>query len=195
MEPQTHYRACNLCEAICGLTVTHQHGTVVSIAGDPADPFSRGHICPKAAALDDIRTDPDRVTTPLRRAAGSDAFVPVSWEGALDEASTRLAEIQNAHGRDAVALSLGNPTVHSYGALLGIIVLWKALGTRARFSATACASASSDATSARWKGRTSAPLRMVKSDESAGDAAADMAAASKRRRGRPEHGRALTAGV
>ena len=57
---QTHYCACNLCEAICGLEIRHENGEIVSIRGDPDDPLSRGHICPKAVALQDIYNDPDR---------------------------------------------------------------------------------------------------------------------------------------
>lgn len=45
-----HFRACNLCEAICGLEITLEGGQVAGIKGDQADPFSRGHICPKAVA-------------------------------------------------------------------------------------------------------------------------------------------------
>ncbi len=133
---ETRLHTCMLCEAVCGLEISVDGERATRIRGDASDPFSRGHICPKAAALDDIRTDPDRVTTPRRRAPGTSTFVPVSWRDALDEATTRLAEIQDRHGDDAVALSLGNPTVHSYAAMLGIILLWKTLGTRTRFSAT-----------------------------------------------------------
>jgi hypothetical protein len=32
--PAVHHRACNLCEAICGLTIEHEDGKVVSIRGD-----------------------------------------------------------------------------------------------------------------------------------------------------------------
>ena len=43
----THYRACHLCEAICGLAIETEGDRILSIKGDPQDPFSRGHICPK----------------------------------------------------------------------------------------------------------------------------------------------------
>ncbi|MCH7524677.1 MAG: hypothetical protein IIC74_06625, partial [Bacteroidetes bacterium] len=48
---KTHYRTCNLCEAMCGLEITYQDKTIISIKGDKKDDFSRGHICPKAVAL------------------------------------------------------------------------------------------------------------------------------------------------
>lgn len=130
-----HLHTCMLCEAVCGIRVETDGNQVLSVRGDDDDPFSRGHICPKAAALRDVHADPDRVTQPLRR-VGPDRFVPVSWPEALDEAATRIAEIQKRHGKSAVALYLGNPTVHSYSALVAVPLVGKALGTRARFSAT-----------------------------------------------------------
>jgi anaerobic selenocysteine-containing dehydrogenase len=127
---------CMLCEAVCGLTVETEGNRVTSIRGDEHDPFSRGHLCPKAVALRDLHDDPDRVREPLRRVPGTDRFEPVSWEVALDEAGARLAAIQRQHGRHALALYLGNPTVHSYSALLAAPLVGKAFGTHARFSAT-----------------------------------------------------------
>src|SRR6267142_2204863 len=120
---------CMLCEAVCGIAVETEGNHVVSVRGDDADPFSRGHICPKAVALRDLHDDPDRITQPMRRVG--DRFEPVSWDSALAEASERLAAIQKQHGKSAVAMYLGNPTVHSYTALMSVPLVGKALGTRA----------------------------------------------------------------
>jgi anaerobic selenocysteine-containing dehydrogenase len=125
---------CMLCEAVCGITVETEGERVVSIRGDKDDPFSRGHICPKASALGDVSADPDRIRQPMRRIG--DRWVPVGWDEALDEAASRLADLQKRHGRSAVSLYLGNPSVHSYSALLSAPLFSKALGTRTRFSAT-----------------------------------------------------------
>ena len=62
-----HYRTCNLCEAMCGLEITHRNGKILSIKGDKEDPFSKGYICPKAVALQDVYTDPDRLRKPGRK--------------------------------------------------------------------------------------------------------------------------------
>ena len=51
---KTHYRACHLCEAICGLVIEVDGDRITSIKGDKNDPLSRGHICPKAVALKDL---------------------------------------------------------------------------------------------------------------------------------------------
>ncbi|MCB9741036.1 MAG: molybdopterin-dependent oxidoreductase [Alphaproteobacteria bacterium] len=127
-----------LCEAMCGLEVEVEGAEIRSVRGDREDPFSRGHVCPKAVAIPDIMGDPDRLRQPMRRDGprGSGRFVPISWEEALDEVAQRVAALQKAHGRDAVGLYLGNPTVHSPGAMLAGPVFSRALGSRARFSAT-----------------------------------------------------------
>jgi anaerobic selenocysteine-containing dehydrogenase len=130
----THFRTCNLCEAMCGVAIETDGGRVRSIRGDPDDPFSRGHICPKAVALGDIHEDPDRVRRPLRR-RGRD-FEEISWEEALAETAERLHAVQKQHGRHAVAFYQGNPTVHNHGAVLFGQLLAKTLRTRSMYSAT-----------------------------------------------------------
>ncbi|GGR91973.1 molybdopterin-dependent oxidoreductase [Deinococcus sedimenti] len=130
----TYYRACNLCEAICGLQITVQGGHVTDLRGDPLDPLSHGHICPKGSALVDLHADPDRLKTPLRR--DGDRWHPISWDDALDLVARRLQDVQTAHGADSVATFQGNPSVHNSGTLLTAGAFLKALGTRTRFSAT-----------------------------------------------------------
>ena len=68
-EVQTHYRACNLCEAICGLEIKTQGEQVLSIKGDKNDPLSRGYICPKGTAMQDIYTDPTACVCQLKSRA------------------------------------------------------------------------------------------------------------------------------
>lgn len=133
-ESAVRFRACPLCEARCGLAIEVREGHVVSTRGDADDPFSRGHICPKGVALQDLHEDPDRLRTPLRRTGSG--WEPAGWDEALDEAAEGLARVQKASGRDAVAVYLGNPTVHDHGALLFVPILHRALKTRSRFSAT-----------------------------------------------------------
>ena len=134
MSDTRHLRTCTLCEAMCGIVITTSGATITSIRGDPDDPFSKGHICPKAVALQDVHDDPDRLRRPMRRAGHE--WHEIGWDEALDEAATRLKAVQSEHGRDAVATYLGNPTVHSSGAMLFAPDLLRALRTRNRYSAT-----------------------------------------------------------
>jgi len=134
MATVSHFRACPLCEAICGLEITHEAGRVTAIRGDKADPFSRGHVCPKGNALIDLEADPDRLRQPLRR-RGSD-WEEVAWDAALQEAGERLAAVQRAHGADSVAAYLGNPNVHHFGHSAYVPALLRQLRTRNVYSAS-----------------------------------------------------------
>ena len=127
---EVHYRSCNLCEAICGIEIKHADGVVLSIAGDKLDPFSRGHVCPKAVALKDIYEDANRLKFPVKRTG--DDWREISWTEAFDEIETRIKDIQNRHGRNAVAVFQGNPSVHNFGTLLSSGELLKALKSARR---------------------------------------------------------------
>jgi anaerobic selenocysteine-containing dehydrogenase len=133
-ESTTHYRICPLCEACCGLEVQTAGGRVTHIRGAENDVFSAGYICPKAVALKDLHEDPDRVRTPLIRRGAR--FVPATWDEAYAEIERRLPPLQKQHGRDAVAVAVGNPSAHKMGLLLYFNRLAKALGTKNVFSAS-----------------------------------------------------------
>jgi anaerobic selenocysteine-containing dehydrogenase len=131
---ETIHRTCNLCEATCGLLVEVEANRVVRIRADREDPFSRGHICPKAIALKQIQEDPDRLRRPIRRTARG--WEEISWPEALDDVAENLARIQLRDGNDAVGVYLGNPAAHNFGTLSYITFLFQALSTRSRFSAS-----------------------------------------------------------
>ncbi|HKU76803.1 MAG TPA: molybdopterin-dependent oxidoreductase [Pyrinomonadaceae bacterium] len=128
-----HYRACNLCEAICGIEIKVE-GDRLTIRGDKDDPFSRGYICPKAVALQDIHYDKDRLKHPVRRIPGG--WQNISWDEAFDEVEKNLKSVYAKYGRNSIGTYLGNPTVHNYGALLFAPKFLRSLHTRNRFSAT-----------------------------------------------------------
>ncbi|TBU83492.1 dehydrogenase [Pseudomonas daroniae] len=139
MTTTLHHRACHLCEAICGLTLEIESDTggqphVRSIKGDRDDPFSRGHICPKAVALQDIQNDPDRLRQPMRRIG--ERWEVIGWDEAFKLAAERLAAVQAGHGQNAVAVYQGNPSVHNYGLMTHSNYFLGLLKTRNRYSAT-----------------------------------------------------------
>jgi anaerobic selenocysteine-containing dehydrogenase len=129
-----HYRSCNLCEAICGIEITVAADQRLDIRGDKDDPFSRGYICPKAVALQDLHYDKDRLKYPVRRT--SNGWQRLGWDEAFDEVAQNLKRIHAKYGRSTIATYLGNPTVHNYGALLFVPGFIRSLHTRNRFSAT-----------------------------------------------------------
>jgi len=134
---RTVHRTCHLCEAMCGLVLdvddTVAGGAVVAARGDQNDALGRGHICPKGAAIGDGHSDPDRLRHPVRRTPTG--WAPIPWEEALDMAADGLRRVQEQYGKDAVAVYLGNPTVHSHGSLF-LPLLLKAVGTHNLTSAS-----------------------------------------------------------
>ncbi len=138
----TRIGVCNLCEAICGLELTIEgagpSARVTAIRGNPADPLSRGYICPKGVSLADVHTDPDRLRRPVRRVGtGADAeWVEIGWDEALDQVADGLARAVNEHGRNAVGVYLGNPNTHALGSLTHGLAMVKTFRTKSVFSAT-----------------------------------------------------------
>jgi anaerobic selenocysteine-containing dehydrogenase len=136
----THIRTCPLCEATCGLELTlDDQGEVTVIRGDREDVFSKGFVCPKGTTLHRLHTDPDRLRAPMVRrpsAEGGSELVEATWEEAFATVADGLARVVETHGRDALAVYLGNPSAHGHHGVLFGRPLVKALGTRNVFSAS-----------------------------------------------------------
>ena len=128
------YRTCPLCEATCGLEIHTQEEKVVHIKGDTQDPFSKGYICPKGYSVKELHSDPDRIRKPMIR-DGSE-WQEVSWEEAFSEVRKGLRSVIEEHGKNAVAVYLGNPSVHNLGSMLYIPNFLRALGSQSIFSAS-----------------------------------------------------------
>src|SRR5260221_2003484 len=132
MDTQTSSTTCTLCEATCGLELTTRGREVLTIRGNKRDVFSHGYICPKAYSLKELDADPDRLRAPLIRRKGrtdaaGDTWQTVSWDDAIAEIARRLPAIQQQHGRDSVAVFLGNPNVHNLSDQLYTPVLLRVL--------------------------------------------------------------------
>lgn len=134
MQTLTHYRTCNLCEAMCGLEIRVEEGRVIKIEGDKNDPFSRGHICPKAVALKDIYEDPNRLKFPVKRIA--EGWKQISWEEAFEEVINQIKNIQAKYGSNAIGMYQGNPSIHNLGTSMNSPAFAKTLRTKNLFSAT-----------------------------------------------------------
>ncbi len=131
----THTRTCPFCEATCGLSVELDGREVVAVRGDADDVFSAGFLCPKATGLRHLSADPDRLRTPLVRGADGE-LAEAGWDEAFAAIDRRLAPILAEHGRDAVAVYLGNPSAHNLSALTYGPVWLKALASRNVFTAS-----------------------------------------------------------
>ena len=127
----TRFFTCNLCEAMCGLRLTVDGSRVTGVRGDDEDVLSRGHVCPKAHGLRELFEDPDRLRAPRIRHGGG--FREATWDEAMELVGSKLRATRRRHGKDAVALYVGNPSVHSHRSSMAAQLLASALGTRNRF--------------------------------------------------------------
>jgi anaerobic selenocysteine-containing dehydrogenase len=117
---------------MCGIEIKHQGKEILSIKPDQQDPFSRGHICPKAIALQDYYHDPERLKKPIKKTASG--WQEISWEAAFAEIGEKMRNIQAQYGADSVGVYLGNPNAHNFGNALFLPHFFKALGSKSRFS-------------------------------------------------------------
>ena len=130
----THIHTCPLCEATCGLRIETSGGHIKSIRGDEEDVFSRGFLCPKAHGLKALHEDPDRLRRPLVRRDGE--LREATWAEAWQAVEDGLAPLLEQHGRNSVAVYLGNPSAHNLSANVYAPVFLKALGSQNVYTAS-----------------------------------------------------------
>ena len=130
------FRICPICEAGCGLTFTvdQEKRTVNDIRGYKDDVFSKGFICPKGVALKELHDDPDRIRVPLIKKNG--VFEEASWDDAFALIRKKMPAVQEAYGRNAIGVYMGNPGAHKASLSLYQRHLLRALGTHNLFSAS-----------------------------------------------------------
>ncbi len=88
-----HPGVCPLdCPDACGVLVeTDAEGCFQRLKGDPAHPWSRGHLCGKTADYAEVVLGPGRLERPLVRSGGE--LREVGWEEALERVRDGLAGI------------------------------------------------------------------------------------------------------
>ncbi len=103
---------CELCFWKCGILAHVKDGRVTKIVGNPKDPLSNGHLCPRGAGGTGLLYDPDRLKRPMirRDKRGSQVFEEVSWDDALGVVAENFERIKAEHGAAALALFS-----HGYG--------------------------------------------------------------------------------
>ncbi|MGE3273747.1 MAG: molybdopterin-dependent oxidoreductase [Vicinamibacterales bacterium] len=99
------HTACPLdCPDACSLRVTLRGGRITKIDGDRDDPITRGYICNKVRHFARRVYGDDRLLHPVVRVGvkGSANFRRVTWDEALEQVASRLLEIRETHGGEAI---------------------------------------------------------------------------------------------
>jgi assimilatory nitrate reductase catalytic subunit len=118
---------CCFCGQQCGLQLKVRGNQIIGFEPWEEFPFNRGMLCPKGVKRYLQDNHPDRVLDPLLRT--EHGFRTATWEEALDFTARRLREIQQDHGKDAVAIYGGASLTTEKSYLLGKFAR-VALGTR-----------------------------------------------------------------
>ena len=98
---------CEMCVWRCGLVAKIKDGRVMKLEGNPEHPHSRGNLCPRGQSGLMNTYDPDRVLTPLIRVGkrGEGLFRKASWDEALDLVASKMMEIKQKYGPEAMVFS------------------------------------------------------------------------------------------
>jgi anaerobic selenocysteine-containing dehydrogenase len=95
------------CPSACALEVERIDGNRIGrIRGATSQSYTHGVVCAKVARYAERQHHPDRLSQPLRRidekGVGRAAFLPISWDAALDEVAEKLTRAAQRHGSEAV---------------------------------------------------------------------------------------------
>ncbi|TCB97463.1 nitrite reductase [Micromonospora zingiberis] len=139
-EVATH---CPYCALQCGMTLREEDGNVSVLPRQ--FPTNRGGLCQKGWTSAELLTHPDRLTTPLVRDPASGELRPASWDAALDRIATGLRDIQQRHGRDAVAVfgggGLTNEKAYALGKFARVTLGTRHIDYNGRFCMSSAAAA------------------------------------------------------
>jgi assimilatory nitrate reductase catalytic subunit len=119
---------CCFCGQQCGIQLKVRENKVIGFEPWEEFPFNRGGmLCPKGVKRYFQGQHPDRLLDPLLRTG--QGFRTATWEEALEFTASRLRQIQELHGKDAVAVYGGASLITEKAYLLGKFAR-VALGTR-----------------------------------------------------------------
>ncbi|WP_100612711.1 nitrate reductase [Confluentibacter lentus] len=95
---------CSYCGVGCGIIIKKDTDNKVLVEADPNHPVSQGMLCSKGMNLHYVVNDTsDRILYPEMRWSRSHPRERVSWDDALDRASSVFKSIIKRHGPDSVA--------------------------------------------------------------------------------------------
>ena len=139
---------CPYCALQCAQTLTPTGNAAAPVSVEGRDfPTNRGGLCHKGWTSAQVLTVPDRLTTPLIREDGE--LREASWDEALDLIASRLTEIQDAHGKDAVAVfgggGLTNEKAYALGKFARVVLQTPYIDYNGRFCMSSAAAASNRA--------------------------------------------------
>ncbi len=97
---------CPYCGVGCGVIIESDGAQITGVRGDPDHPANFGRLCTKGSTLHLTATATvtrqTRLLQPMRRAERGATPEAIGWDGALDMATGKFAQVIRDHGPDAV---------------------------------------------------------------------------------------------
>lgn len=91
---------CPYCAVGCGQLIYSKDNEVIHIEGDPDSPISRGRLCPKGAASEQLVNTPSRQKTVLYRRPRATDWEELDLDTAMDMIADRFLEARANHWED-----------------------------------------------------------------------------------------------
>ena len=91
---------CPYCAVGCSQRVYVKDDKVIQIEGDPDSPISRGRLCPKGSASEQLINSSTRITTIKYRAPYATEWQELDEETAMDMIADRFVEARARHWED-----------------------------------------------------------------------------------------------
>jgi formate dehydrogenase major subunit len=97
---------CCYCSGGCGSLCSVRDGELINLEGDPDNPINEGGLCPKGAAMFQLRNivdpetrevikNPNRRTKPMVRRPGKSEWEDISWEDAIKEIARKVKDTRD----------------------------------------------------------------------------------------------------
>lgn len=94
---------CPYCAVGCGQNIYVKNEKIVQIEGNPDSPISRGRLCPKGSASEQLVNSPTRQTKVLYRAPHATEWTHMSVAEATDKIADRIIETRRRTWQDTDA--------------------------------------------------------------------------------------------
>ena len=87
--------SCNFCSCGCGMIASVRDGTLIAMEGDFDHVVNGGSLCVKGISMFATHASPQRNKVPRYRAPGSDHWVDISWDEAIDRIAKKIRKTRD----------------------------------------------------------------------------------------------------
>jgi formate dehydrogenase major subunit len=87
--------SCNFCSCGCGMVAAVRDGKLIALEGDFDHVVNRGSLCVKGMSMFPTHASPQRLQVPRYRPAGSDRWVDITWEDAVERIARKITTVRD----------------------------------------------------------------------------------------------------